>query len=159
MKYRSFKQLAVCIAIVMASAAMVEAAKAPGIPDSVKIKPDIKISDLKINRISVVPAGHNVQIEVTVANPVMDTRTGPFKVQVEWTADPRSGFNFLASGGVASLDYNSASVTINNRKVLTFNHQVPTGQSYKYRVTADYLNQVDEADETNNLASAGYTTL
>jgi len=65
----------------------------------------------------------------------------------------------LASGGVASLDYNSASVTINNRKVLTFNHQVPTGQSYKYRVTADYLNQVDEADETNNLASAGYTTL
>jgi len=138
---------------------LVEAAKAPGSPDSVKIKPDIKISDLKINRISMVPAGHNVQIEVTVVNPVRDTGTGPFKVKVEWTSDPTKGYNLLGSGGVTSLDYNSASATVNNRKTLTFDHLVPTGQSYKYRVTADYLNQVDEADETNNLASAGYTTL
>jgi hypothetical protein len=156
MKYFKLMHLALCIALLMTSAALVEAAKAPGSPDSVKIKPDIQISDLKINRISVVPAGHNVQIEVTVVNPVKNTGTGPFKVQVEWTADPSRGFNFLASGGVASLDYNSASVTANNRKTLTFNHQVPTGQSYKYRVTADYLNQVDEADESNNIASAGY---
>jgi len=159
MKYLSFLQLMVCIAVLMASAALVEAAKAPGTPDSVKNKPDIKIGDLKVNRISVNPAGHNVQIEVTVVNPVRDTATGPFKVKVEWTEDPTSGFNLLASGGVASLDYNSASVAANNQKTLTFNHQVPTGRSYKYRVTADYLNQVDEADETNNLASAGYTTL
>ena len=159
MKYLSFMRLVVCIAVLMASAAMVEAAKAPDTPDSVKIKPDIKISDLKINRISVEPAGHNVQVEVTVVNSVRDTATGPFKVKVEWTEDPTRGFNLLASGGVASLDYNSASVAVNNRKTLIFNHQVPTGRSYKYRVTADYLNQVDEADETNNLASAGYTAL
>jgi hypothetical protein len=46
MKYLSFMRLVVCIAVLMASAAMVEAAKAPDTPDSVKIKPDIKISDL-----------------------------------------------------------------------------------------------------------------
>ena len=159
MKYISFLRLAVCISIVMTSILLVEAAKAPAPPDAIKIKPDIGISDLKINRISVVPTGHNVQIAVTVVNPVKDSRTGPFKVKVEWTNNPTRGFNLLGTGGVTSLDFNSASAVIQNKKTLTFNHLVPTGESYKYRVTADYMNQVDEADETNNIASAGYTTL
>ena len=159
MKWFSFLHLTVCVAIVMTSAVLVEAAKAPNSPDAVKIKPDVVISDLKINRISVVPAGHNVQINVTVVNPVRNTATGPFKVKVEWTNNPTRGYNLLGSGGVTTLDYDLASAVIKNRKTLSFNHQVPTGESYKYRVTADYLNQVDEADETNNVAIAGYTTL
>jgi hypothetical protein len=159
MKWFSVLHLAVCIAIVMTSAVLVEAAKVPDSPDAVKIKPDVIISDLKINRINMVPAGHNVQINVTVVNPVRNTATGPFKVKVEWTNDPTMGYNLLGSGGVTTLDYDLASAVIKNRKTLSFNHQVPMGESYKYRVTADYLNQVDEADETNNLANAGYTTL
>ncbi|MCX6677192.1 MAG: hypothetical protein NTU95_04515 [Methanothrix sp.] len=159
MKWFNFLYLAVWIAIVMTSAVLVEAAKVPDSPDAVKIKPDVIISDLKINRINVVPAGHNVQINVTVVNPVRNTATGPFKVKVEWTNDPTRGYNLLGSGGVTTLDYDLASAVIKNRKTLSFNHQVPMGESYKYRVTADYLNQVDEADETNNVANAGYTTL
>lgn len=159
MKWFSYLHLAVCLAIVMTSAVLVEAAKVPGSPDAVKIKPDVIISDLKINRIDVVPAGHNVLINVTVMNPVRNTATGPFKVKVEWTVDPSMGYNLLGSGGVTNLDYDLASAVIKNRKTLSFPHQVPMGKSYKYRVTADYMNQVDEADETNNLASAGYTTL
>jgi len=159
MKWFGFLHLTVCVAIVITSAVLVEAAKAPNSPDVVKIKPDVIISDLKINRISVVPAGHNVQINVTVVNPVRNTATGPFKVKVEWTNDPTRGYNLLGSGGVTTLDYDLASAVIKNRKTLSFNHQVPTGESYKYRVTADYLNLVDEANETNNVAAAGYTTL
>ncbi len=159
MKWLGFLHLTVCVAIVMTSALLVEAAKAPYSPDLVKIKPDIIISDMKINRISVVPAGHNVQINVTLVNPIRNTATGPFKVKVEWTDNPTIGYNLLGNGGVTNLEYNLASAVIKNRKTLSFNHLVPTGDSYKYRVTADYLDQVDEADETNNVASAGYTTL
>ncbi|MBN1234515.1 MAG: hypothetical protein JW999_00520 [Methanotrichaceae archaeon] len=158
MKRFSFLRLAACIAIVMTFAVLSDAAKAPDIPDSVKLKPDIVISDLKINRISVVPAGHNVQINVTAANRIMDTATGAFKVKVEWTENPTVGFNLLGTGGVTNLAYSSTSAVIRNSKTLSFNHQVPTGKSYKYRVTADYMNQVDEANEANNVASAGYTT-
>jgi hypothetical protein len=100
-----------------------------------------------------------VQINVTLINPVRNTATGPFKVKVEWTSDPTRGYNLLGTGGVTGLNYDMASAAIRNRKTLSFSHQVPTGESYKYRVTADYLNQVDEADETNNVSSAGYTTL
>jgi hypothetical protein len=159
MKWFSFLHITVFMAIVMTSAVLVEAAKAPNSPDAVKIKPDVVISDIKISRINVVPAGHNVQINVTVANPIRNTATGPFKVKVEWTNNPTRGYNLLGSGGVTTLEYDLASAVIKNRKTLSFNHQVPMGESYKYRVTADYLNQVDEADETNNVANAGYTTL
>ncbi|HPS90744.1 MAG TPA: CARDB domain-containing protein [Methanothrix sp.] len=159
MKLSGLMYLMVIVAIVMSPVAMVEAAKAPASSDAVKIKPDIAISELKINRISVVPSGHNVLVNVTVINPVRNTATGPFKVKVEWTSDPTMGYNLLGTGGVTGLNYDMASAVIKNRKTLSFSHQVPTGESYKYRVTADYLNQVDEADETNNLSSAGYTTL
>jgi hypothetical protein len=159
MKGFNFLHFTICIAIVMTSAVLVEAAKVPDSPDAVKIKSDVIISDLKINRINVVPSGHNVQINVTVVNPVRNTATGPFKVKVEWTDNPTRGYNLLGSGGVTTLDYDLASAIIKNRKTLSFNHQVPIGESYKYRVTADYLDQVDEADETNNIANAGYTTL
>jgi hypothetical protein len=147
------------MAIVMTLAVQVEGAKNPDSASAVKIKPDVKISDLEIKRIEVVPAGHNVQVNVTVANPVRGTATGPFKIKVEWTNDPTRDFNLLGTGGVTTLNYDLASAVIKNRKTLSFNHQVPIGESYKYRVTVDYLNQVDEADETNNVASAGYTTL
>ncbi len=157
MKRFNFLHLAVCIAVIMTAAILAEAAKAPGSPESEKLKPDIVISDIKISRISVVPTGNNVQINVTLTNLIRGTSTGPFKVKVEWTENPTTGFNLLGTGGVTNLAYDSASAVVQNSKILSFNQLVPTGKSYKYRVTADYLNQVDEANETNNVASAGYT--
>lgn len=160
MKWFSVLCLFVLAAMVMSPVQLAAAAKAPASAGAaVKIKPDIVISEIKINRVSVIPSGHNIQINVTVANRMINTATGPFKVKVEWTSDPTRGYNLLGTGGVTSLNYDLASAIIKNRKTLSFNHQVPTGESYKYRVTADYLNQVDEADETNNVSSAGYTTL
>jgi len=156
MKRSNFLHLAVCIAVVMTFAVLAEAAKAPSSPEATKLKPDIAISDVKINRMSVVPAGDNVQINVTVVNRIRGTSTGPFKVKVEWTEDPTVGFNLLGIGGVTNLAYDSASVVVQNSKTLIFNQLVPTGKSYKYRVTADYLNQVDEANEANNMTSVGY---
>ena len=143
------------LAVIIATASA-SAAKAPGSGEAVKLKPDIVIKDVNITRISVVPEGHNVRINVTAANLVAGTSTGPFKVKVEWTEDPTTGFNLLATGGVANLANNPASVIAYQGKTLSFNQLVPTGKAYKYRITADYLNQVDEANETNNVTSAGY---
>lgn len=157
MKRSSFLCLAVGLAIFLALSALADAAKAPGSPEATKIKPDIVVSDIKIARTGITPAGHDVQINVTVVNRVRDSSTGPFKVKVEWTEDPTTGFNLLGTGGVANLAYDSASAVVNNGKTLLFNHVVPSGKSYKYRVTADYMGQVDEADETNNVSSAGYS--
>ncbi len=156
MKKSNFLHFAVCIAVVMAFAVLAEAAKAPGSPGATLLKPDIAISDVKITRMSVVPAGDNVQINVTVVNKIRGTSTGPFKVKVEWTEDPTVGFNLVGTGGVVNLAYDSASVVVQNSKTLIFYHLVPAGKSYKYRVTADYLNQVDEANEANNVTSVGY---
>ncbi len=157
MKFFSVLNLAACIAIVMTSVVLAEAAKAPDSPDVVKLKPDIVISDVKINLVSSIPTGKNVQINVTVVNKIQNTATGPFKVKVEWTENPTAGFNLLGIGGITNLAYDSASAVVQNAKTLSFNHQVPNGKSYKYRVTADYLNQVDEVNEANNVSSAGYT--
>jgi hypothetical protein len=151
-----FLHLFVVLAIILIVAAFADAAKAPGSPDSTKIKPDIAVSDMKITRVSVTSAGHNVQINATVVNRIRDTSTGPFKVKVEWTENPALGFNLLATGGVENLAYDSTSAVVRNGKTLTFSHVVPTGKNYKYRVTADYMGQVNETDETNNVASAGY---
>ncbi len=156
MRKSSILYFAVGLAIILAAAVMADAAKAPDSPEAIKIKPDIVVRDIKITRTSVTTAGHNVQINVTVANIIRDTSTGPFKVKVEWTENPRDGYNLLSTGGVANLAYDSASAVVRNGKTLTFDHMVPTGKGYKYRITADYLNQVDEANETNNVDNAGY---
>ncbi len=157
MKRSSFLYLAVGLAIFLAVAALADAAKAPGSPEATKIKPDIVVSDIKITRTGITPSGHDIQINVTVVNRVRDTSTGPFKVKVEWTENPATGFNLLGTGGVTNLAYDSSSAVVHNGKTLSFNHIVPAGKSYKYRVTADYMGQVDEADETNNVSSAGYS--
>lgn len=157
MKRSSFLYLAAGLAIFLAVAAIADAAKAPGSPEATKIKPDIVVSDIKIARMSTTSAGHDIQINVTVVNRVRDSSTGPFKVKVEWTENPAMGFNLLGTGGVANLAYDSSSAAVHNGKTLSFNQVVPVGKSYKYRVTADYMGQVDEADETNNVNSAGYS--
>lgn len=147
------------LTIILASVFLASAAKAPDSPDAVKIKPDIVVRDVSIARSGVTPMGHNVQISVTVANLVESTSTGPFKVKVEWTEDPTTGFTLLGTGGVTNLANNPASSVALQSKTLSFDQLVPAGKSYKYRVTADYMNQVEERDESNNVYSAGYNAI
>jgi hypothetical protein len=157
MRISNLLYLVAGLAIILAAVGVSNSAKAPDSPDAVKIKPDIVVNDLRIDLISATAANHNVRINTTVMNRIRGTGTGAFKVKVEWTENPTAGYNLLAIGGVTNLPYDDSTVVINNAKTLSFTHTVPIGKSYKYRVTADYLNQVEEADETNNIRSAGYT--
>ncbi len=141
-----------CMFLIPAAAGLIDAA---GKPPAVAVKPDIAIMDLSIDRTGVTPAGNEVLVSVTVRNAVPGTSTGPFKIKVEWTEDPTAGFTLLGTSGVSNLinDPSMASVSGETR---TFEHVVPSGKAYKYRVTADYMNQVAEANEANNVESAGY---
>jgi hypothetical protein len=124
-------------------------------PPAVAVKPDIVIKDLSIDRTGAAPAGDKVLISVTVLNPVSGTSTGPFKIKVEWTENPAAGFTLLGTAGVSNL-INDPSMAAIRGETRTFEHVVPNGKAYKYRVTADFMNQVAEANEANNVDSAGY---
>jgi hypothetical protein len=125
-------------------------------PPATLAKPDIVIKNIKIDRISVTPAGHNVRISLTVFNTVPGTNTGPFKIKVEWTENPTEGrFELLGTSGVANL-YNDPSTVAVRGETRTFDHVIPTGKAYKYIATADFTNQVVEVNESNNVNSAGY---
>lgn len=141
-----------CMFLIPAAAGLIDAA---GKPPAVAVKPDIAIMDLSIDRTGVTPAGNEVLVSVTVRNAVPGTSTGPFKIKVEWTEDPTAGFTLLGTSGVSNL-INDPSMASVRGETRTFEHVVPSGKAYKYRVTADYMNQVAEANEANNVESAGY---
>jgi len=141
-----------CIFLISAAAGLMAAAEKP---PAVAIKPDIVIMDLSIGRTGATPAGNEVLVSVTVRNAVPGTSTGPFKIKVEWTEDPTAGFTLLGTSGVSNL-INDPSMAAIRGETRTFEHVVPSGKAYKYRVTADYMNQVAEANEANNVNSAGY---
>lgn len=133
-------------------AGLINAAEKPPV---VAIKPDIIITDLSIDRTGVTPAGDKVLVSVTVVNAGSGTSTGPFKIKVEWTEDPTAGFTTLGTSGISNL-INDPSMIAIQTKTRTFEHIVPKGKAYKYRATADFMNQVAEANEANNVNSAGY---
>jgi len=122
---------------------------------AIKLKPDIVITNMVVDCTRATPAGNNVNVSVTVMNTVRGTSTGPFKIKVEWTEDPTAGFTMLGTSGVANL-VNDPSMIAVRGETRTFQHFVPAGKSYKYRATADFLNQVAEASETNNVTSVGF---
>jgi len=138
---------------------------------SVKLKPDIVVSDIQFTPLGVTSEGHNIRIAATITNTVRGTSTGPFKVRINWDYpgvyyynstlfgpdDPLGYGNYLSSGGVQNLinDPSRMSLPI---VTLYFDHTVPNGETYRYTVMADYLNQVAEADEHNNGLSAEYFT-
>ncbi len=142
----------VLLAVVFLVISFVDAAeKPPGIAK----KPDIVIKDLKIDRISSTATEDNVRITVSVINTVSGTSTGTFKIKVEWTEDPTAGFTLLGTSGVSNLVNDPSSIAVRG-ETRSFDHTVPKGKAYKYRATADYLNQVSEANESNNVISGGY---
>jgi len=124
-------------------------------PPAVAVKPDIIIKDLSIDRTGTTAGGNEVLISVTVLNGAPGTSTGPFKIKVEWTEDPTASFTMLGTSGVSNLINDPSAVAVRG-ETRTFEHVVPNGKAYKYRVTADYMDQVAEANEANNVASAGY---
>ncbi|HSD58064.1 MAG TPA: CARDB domain-containing protein [Methanotrichaceae archaeon] len=138
--------------MILVAAGLADAAEKPPV---IAVKPDIVIKDLSIDRTGVTPAGNKVLVSVTVLNAVPGTSTGPFKIQVEWTEDPTAGFTLLGTSGVSNL-INDPSMAAVRGETRTFEHVVPNGKAYKYRVTADFMNQVAEANEANNVDSAGY---
>jgi hypothetical protein len=140
------------ILIMLAAIGLADAA---GKPPVIAVKPDIIIKDMSIDRTGATPAGNEVLISVTVLNSAPGTSTGPFKIMVEWTEDPTAGFNLLGTSGVSNLINDPSAVAVRG-ETRTFEHVVPSGKAYKYRVTADYMGQVAEANEANNVASAGY---
>lgn len=140
------------LAVIFFVISFVNAAEKP--PEIAK-KPDIVIKDLKIDRISSTATEDNVRITVSVINTGSGTSTGPFKIRVEWTEDPTAGFTLLGTSGVSNIINDPSSIAVRG-ETRSFDHAVPKGKAYKYRATADYLNQVSEANESNNVISGGY---
>jgi hypothetical protein len=152
MKLPNNRILAGLLAFFLVAVAVANAAEKP---PGVALKPDITITDMKIERISSTPTEDNVRISVTVMNPVRGTSTGPFKIKVEWTENPSAGFTLLGTSGVSNLVNDPSSIAVRG-ETRTFDHVVPKGKSYKYRATADYMSQVAESNEANNVNSGGY---
>ena len=125
-------------------------------------------SDIAISKVQFIKRGEDIggtdliTIKVEIENNIFKSSTGPFKVRIEWTENPTLGFNHLGDGEVVNLSnpndghWASEALTLGPPKILNFSHEVPAGKSYQYRVTADYLYQVDESNEGNNIKSAGY---
>jgi CARDB len=138
--------------MILAAAGLANAAEKPPVA---AVKPDIIIKDLSIDQTGSTPAGNKVLVSVTVLNAAPGTSTGPFKIKVEWTEDPTAGFTMLGTSGVSNLVNDPSAIAVRG-ETRTFEHVVPNGKAYKYRVTADFMDQVAEANEANNVDSAGY---
>lgn len=174
MKNISF--LGLCLVAIIITAGVAYAAKSPisaNDASSTKLKSDIVISNVQITRVDGTSELDNVRIAATITNTVRGTSTGPFKVRVDWRAIPRTApewsddpdfladipWNYLNSAGVQNL-INDPSRRSMPSVTLYFDHVVPLEQlesnRYVYLVTADYMNQVDEAKEHNNASGECY---
>jgi hypothetical protein len=142
------------LAVLFASAAAVSTGAGEK-PPTVAMKPDIVINDVKVDRTSSTATADNVRITVILLNANPSTNTGPFKVKMEWNDKPFAPFRELGSAGVPNLvnDPSMAAMSITR----TFEHTVPKGKTFNYRATADFMNQVDEANESNNVEFEDYT--
>jgi hypothetical protein len=123
-------------------------------------KADLVVEGISVTRTGVADGMHQVRIDVKVKNnggPTASSKApgapgvGEFKVLVEWTADPTSGWTFLCNGGILPLGHGESNT-------ITCTDRIPIGKFKKYRATADYTNWIAESNEGNNVNSAGYTT-
>lgn len=150
------------VAAVMVTAIAASAAPAPA---RAKIKPDLFVQSCTASLIP--PQAEMQKVRVTVrlgVRAAAKVSTGPFKVKVEWRSKtkfrPRrgvlgrggEGWSPLPEAGVAGLTYDPARrrVPLATR---TFTATVPWGGTYLFRATVDAMDQVDEADESNNTAT------
>jgi len=150
----------------MAVLAAAAAGGAPPSPPAVKAKPDLVIQSFTAEQAGVTMSAHQVRLTVRVAlRAAGPVSTGPFKILVEWREvglSPRSaararkgGWTPLPEAGVAGLTYDPASARVPS-ETRTLTTSVPGGKTYEFQAKVDSMGQVDEADETNNRASATY---
>jgi hypothetical protein len=125
----------------------------------IKIDLSIPTNGMKVTKTGVDGTDHQVRIDVTVrATSIGKTKvcSGPFKVKVESTEDPTTdSWTLVGTAGIANMCVGGALAKIPSEK-RWFDDTVPAGELRKYRATVDFLDQVDEANETNNVESAGY---
>ncbi len=143
---------------------------------SIKLKPDIDIVKIIVTRVDGTSEFDNIRIAVTITNIAKSTSTGPFNVKVDWREIPRSvpqwitdpevseeldaiPWNYLSSARVENLVNNPSKKSVPTT-TLYFYQTVPLEEleenRYIYNITADYMNQVDETKEINNVQSASY---
>jgi hypothetical protein len=134
----------------------------PGPQAQKEKKPDLVVDSISITKTGEVAGKHKVKVNVTIKNlggPTAGSLTadgraracgGASKALVEWTVDPTRGFTRLCESGIGALAAGAS-------QTFFCDDEVPIQGFKKYRVTADYLNWIDESDEGNNINSAGYT--
>ncbi len=127
---------------------------------NIRIKPDIQIHKFAINKVRINPdKSHNVKLKVTVKNVSMGkTCTGPFKILVEWRTSPKVPYRRLSQANVSDLCSNPTGIKLETA-TRVFNHIVPSGETYHYRVTVDSNSNVSEVNESNNKKTDKYFAL
>ncbi len=154
--------LGLCLIAIIITSGVVSAVKGTTSQrdaSSAKIKPDIVISNLQITPLGATSEGQNVRITATLTNMVRGTSTGPFKVRIDrlypvwWNTSLWATLQF---GGVANL-VNDPSKTSLPVVTLYFDDAIqPQYTHAKYQVVADSKNEVEEANEDNNVFEAEY---
>ncbi|MBN2371386.1 MAG: hypothetical protein JXO72_12960 [Vicinamibacteria bacterium] len=123
-----------------------------------KVDLAIPVNGMKATKTGVAGTDHKVRIDVTVratTRSMLKICSGPFKVKVESTEDPTTGtWNLVGTAGIADICVGGAKVAKSEKR--SFNDTVPAGSFRKYRATIDFLDQVNESNETNNVESIGY---
>jgi len=161
MKQRTIKKQVVLSVgtLVFAGVGLASAAPATSELPAVRIKIDLAIppTGVSVTKTGVAGTNHQVRIDTTVVASSMSAAcSGPFKVKVESTEDPTTGrWALVGEAGIADLCVKAAAAARPSAK-RSFTDTVPQGAFRKYRATADSLNQVDEMNEGNNVANAGY---
>lgn len=120
--------------------------------------------DLSIDRFIILPTvtpspGHDQHLNIDLYVRARGKGcSGPFKVKVEWTRNPVTDpWQLVGHAGIANLC--AALPHVAKIKPVVKRHftdDIAAGTFKKYRATIDYLNQVDEANERNNVSNAGY---
>jgi hypothetical protein len=118
--------------------------------DAIKVKPDLRIVGIKVERVGFTAAGaHQVKVKVTVINSApAAVCAGPFQVKLEKRTP--GGFTiYLSQQRVARLCVNP-SLAKQATATLEFFDTIPVGQQRQWRATADSSGLVSEASENNN---------
>jgi hypothetical protein len=145
--------------LLVASLGMAWAKPAPSEIGREKIKIDLSIppNGIQVTDLGAVGADRRVRIEVTVRAWAAGAGacSGPFKVKLESTEDPRTGWSLVGTAGVANMCVRLSRVKLPSVK-RSFTTTFPSGSAHKLLATVDFLDQVDEAREDNNIYGRGY---
>mgnify|MGYP001773894061 CR=1 FL=1 len=133
-----------------------------------ELKPDLIIENIDVQRLAqdppnTTPSRIKARITVIVKNRNIPSLTensltregqqrqcqGAFKVLVEWTDNPSSGYNYLCVAGIDKLAGGES-------KTFFCDYWFSYGSSVKIKATVDNLNWIDESDENNNSLLIGY---